>query len=485
VSPDHHKPQDHRLTFVVLAVAGTAYAVMSGIVAPALPDIQEAMGTGSTGGGWVLTAFLLSTAVATPIVGRIGDMFGKERVLLGVLTAMVMGSALCGVAGSLLVLITGRVLQGIGGAVFPLAFGIIRDEFPVARRPGGIALMSSLLGIGGGAGVIMTGPIVEHLGLSWIFWIPLILAAVALVATALFVPESPVKVPGRVNVRSALLFSGWLVFLLVAVSEGPDWGWTSVRVIGLLVLAALTVAAWVRFEERSPQPLVDMHMMRLRGVWTVNLVALLLGAGMYSSFILIPTLVQEPTSSGYGFGASITEAGLYMAPSAFVMLLASPLAGRLAKRFGSRLPLVLGAAMTTAAFVLLAAEHGQKASVFVGTTVLGFGVGLAFASLANLIVDAVPPHQTGVATGINTMVRTVGGAIGSTVAAVMLAAGTVAAVPPSTAFTNTFLAAAGAQVLALLAALLIPRARSAYNDIEARPGPRSLSAATVLPSERP
>jgi MFS family permease len=162
------------------------------------------------------------------------------------------------------------------------------------------------------------------------------------------------------------------------------------------------------------------------------------------------------------------------------MLLASPLAGRLAKRFGSRLPLALGAATTTAAFVLLAAEHGHKASVFLGSTVLGFGIGLALASLANLIVDAVPPHQTGVATGINTMVRTVGGAIGSTVAAVMLAAGTVAAVPPSTVFTNTFLAAAGAQVLALLAALLVPRARSASNDIEAATGPRSVTSAGLV-----
>src|SRR4051794_20048657 len=191
------------VTFAVLALAGFAYSIMSAIVSPALPDIEHAMGTSANGGAWVLTAFLLSTSVFTPIAGRLGDMFGKERMLLATLAIVALGSALCGVAGSMPVLIGGRVLQGVGGAVFPLAFGIIRDEFPLTRIPSGIGLMSALIGIGGGLGIVVAGPIVEHLGLTWIFWLPLIVTLIALVATVFFVPESPVKTPGRVNYVSA------------------------------------------------------------------------------------------------------------------------------------------------------------------------------------------------------------------------------------------------------------------------------------------
>jgi EmrB/QacA subfamily drug resistance transporter len=449
--------QHHGATFAVLALAGFAYSIMSAIVSPALPDIEHAMNTGANGGAWVLTAFLLSTSVFTPIAGRVGDMFGKERMLLVTLGTVVLGSVLCGVAGSLPVLIAGRVLQGVGGAVFPLAFGIIRDEFPLRRIPSGIALMSALIGIGGGVGIVMAGPIVEHLGLAWIFWLPLIVTVVALVATVFFVPESPVKTPGRVNYVSALLLSGWLVALLVAVSQGSDWGWNSGRTLGLLAIAVVIAAAWMRREQTSREPLVDMQTMRVRGVWTVNLAALMLGAGMYSAFILIPTFVQEPVSSGYGFGASITEAGLYLLPSSLLMLIAGPIAGRLTGRFGARTPLVAGSAITTVAFLLLAAEHDQSLAVYIGSALMGIGIGLAFASLANLIVEAVSPEQTGVATGINTMVRTVGGAIGSTIGAAVLTSTVVGGMPTAAGYTDAFLLAAAAGALSLVASLIVPR----------------------------
>jgi EmrB/QacA subfamily drug resistance transporter len=464
--------QHYGLTFAVLALAGFAYATMSAIVAPALPDIEQAMNTSANGGAWVLTVFLLSTSVFTPIAGRVGDMCGKERILLLTLAIVAVGSIMCGIAGSLPVLIGGRALQGVGGAVFPLAFGIIRDEFPLERIPTGIGLMSALIGIGGGLGIVIAGPIVENLGLTWIFWIPLIATVLALVATVFFVPESPVKTPGRVNIGSALLLSGWLVALLVAVSEGSNWGWVSGRTLGLLALAAITATAWVRSEQRSPMPLVDMELMRVRGVWTVNLAALMLGAGMYSAFILIPTFVQEPPSSAYGFGASITQAGLYLVPSAVLMLFAGPIAGRLTSVFGARTPLVLGSAITTASFVLLAFEHDHKFAIYSGAGLMGIGIGLAYASLANLIVEVVPPEQTGVATGINTMVRTVGGAIGSTIGAAVLTSTIIGSSPTSAGFSEAFLLAAATGALALVAAVLVPRSARARVAME----PETLAA---------
>ncbi len=459
MSDSHASGRQHfGITFAVLAVGGAAYALLQSLVAPALPEIQRDLHASATGTAWIITAYLLSASVATPIVGRLGDMFGKERMLVATLLTLAAGTVVSALATSIGVMIAGRVIQGVGGAIFPLAFGIIRDEFPRERVAGGIAMISAILGIGGGLGIILAGPIVDHLGDHWLFWLPLLPIVLATIAAVVWVPESPVKTPGRVNYLGALLLSAWMVCLLVAISQGDSWGWTSGRVLGLVAAAIVLLAGWVANEQRAAEPLVDMRMMRLRGVWTVNLAAFLIGAGMYSSFILIPQFVETPDASGFGFDASVTQAGLFMLPSTAMMLLISPLAGRLSQRLGARVPLILGTAVTSVAFGLLAFAHEQPIEIYVASALMGAGIGLAFASLANLIVEAVPPQQTGVATGMNTVMRSIGGAVGSTVGASIIA-GSVAAsgLPTEHGFTMAFAVAGGACLAALLASLVVPR----------------------------
>ena len=230
------------------------------------------------------------------------------------------------------------------------------------------------------------------------------------VAAWFFIPESPVRAGGTVNWTASTLLSGWLVALLVGVSEGTSWGWASGRLIGVLVLAAVLLAVWVWVELRAREPLVDMKMMRIRGVWTTNLASALIGFGMYSTFILVPQFAETPSSNGYGFGASVTQGGLFLIPLTIAMLLVSPLAGRLAGLVGSRVPLIAGAIVSSGSLALLAFAHGQRWQIYLATFLLGAGIGLAFAAMANLIVDAVPAEQTGVATGVNTIMRTIGGA---------------------------------------------------------------------------
>ncbi len=448
----------YALTFAVLMLAAGAFSLLQSMVAPALPELQEALGTSPTGVSWILTSYLLTASVATPIAGRLGDMFGKERVLVVVLILLGVGTVISALATSIGPMLAGRAVQGIGGAVFPLGIGIIRDEFPAARVATGIALISAIFAVGGGIGIVLAGPIVEHLGYHYLFWIPLVAVVLALVTTWLFVPESPVRSPGRVNVLGATLLSGWLIALLVGLSEAPTWGWSSPRVLGLFALAAVLLAAWVRAETRSDQPLVDLEMMRRRGVWTVNLATVLIGFGMYNSFLLIPALVELPRSSGYGFGASVTEAGLFLLPSTVAMLIVSPIAGRMAGRVGSRIPLILGAAFTAVSFAMLTVAHSERWQIYVASAILGVGIGLAFASMANLIVEAVSPHQTGIATGMNTIMRTVGGALGSTIAASVIAASLAAdGLPRESGFEIAFALSAGALVIGVLAALLVPR----------------------------
>jgi MFS family permease len=275
------------------------------------------------------------------------------------------------------------------------------------------------------------------------------------------VPESPIKVPGRVNWRGAALLSAWLVCLLIGISQAAAWGWGDVRVLGLIAAGLVLLVVWVRAESGSREPMVDMGMMRIRSVWTVNAAAFLIGAGMYSSFILVPQFTETVRSAGYGFGASVTQAGLFLMPTTVLMLIVSPVAGRLAARVGSRVPLVAGSIATTLAFVLMAVAHHHRGEIYLATAILGVGIGLAFASLANLIVEAVPPEQTGVATGMNTVMRTLGGAVGAEIGATVIA-GTVAhgRLPTEHGFTLAFLVAAGACLLAIVAAVAVPRPRT-------------------------
>jgi len=448
------------VTLAVLSIAGISFGLLQSLVAPALPDLQHDLHTSQAGVAWILTAYLLSASVATPIIGRLGDIHGKEHVLMIVLGILAAGALVSALAHSLSVMIVGRIIQGAGGGVFPLSFAIIRDEFPADRVSGGIGLMSSLMGIGGGAGVILAGPIIAHLGFHWIFWIPLVFVLVAALLTHLFVPESPIKAPAKVNYKAAALMSAGLAAILLAVSQAEKWGWGSAKMLGLIAIGALVCMAWVRVELRARDPLVDMRMMRLRGVWTTNLVAALFGIGMYASFVLIPTLVQEPKITGYGFGSSITEAGLFLVPSTVMMLIVGQLAGPLERRFGSKPPLLAGAACSIACYTMLAVAHDEAWQIYVASALLGLGIGLAFAAMANLIVVAVRPEQTGVATGMNTVTRTVGGAFGSQVVASILAASAIGGHPTEHAFVVAFGVCAVALIIGLLVGLLIPQRRS-------------------------
>jgi EmrB/QacA subfamily drug resistance transporter len=456
--------QHYNVTFTLLAVAAVAYALLQSLVAPALLTIQEDLHTTTAGAAWILTAYLLSASVVTPIAGRLGDMYGKKRVMVAVLVVLALGTALAGLATTIGTMIVARVIQGAGGAIFPLSFAIIRDEFPRERVPHGIALISAILGIGGGLGIVLAGPIVEHLTYHWLFWFPLVAVVIATIGIVLFVPESPVRTRGRIDPIGAVLLAAWLVALLVPISEGPTWGWTSPKTLGLFALAAVLIPVWVWSETRSRAPLVDMQMMRLRPVWTTNLAALVLGFGMFASFVLVPEFVELPARDGFGFGASVTEAGLFMLPATIGMLIGGPISGRLSSTVGSRVPLMLGAFLSCIAFVLLTLAHDQRWEIYLALLVMGIGIGFAFASMANLIVESVPARQTGVATGMNTIIRSIGGAIGSQVSAAIVTATLVAGRPTDRGFTLAFASAAGALALGFVVAMYVPKPAEAPEE---------------------
>src|SRR3954452_18734605 len=451
-----------RIILTVLSLGGISYALLQSLVVPALPQIQHSLHTTESAVGWVLTAYLLSASVATPIIGRLGDIYGKERLLMMVLAMLAFGTLISAVASSLWLMLLGRVIQGAGGGIFPLAFSIIRDEFPNERVPGAIGLVSALLGIGGGAGVVFAGLVIESLSYHWLFWFPLAAILVTVYLTWRYIPESPVKTPAVINYRATALMTVGISTVLLAITETSTWGWGSPKTLGLLAAGFVVIAAWVREELRSRAPLVDMRMMAIRGVWTTNTVAFLIGVGMYSSFILLPELVQEPVSSG-GFDASVTLAGLYLLPATIAITVVGQMSGILERRIGSRGSLIGGAVFALASYALLVIDRSQPVEIFVAAGLLGVGIGLSFSAMANLIVQNVRQEQTGVATGMNAVTRTLGGAFGGQVAATLLAGSVAAGVPSSSGFTLSFLMCLIAVLGALGFAVAVPK-RSANED---------------------
>jgi EmrB/QacA subfamily drug resistance transporter len=461
VTPDPVQQRaSYQVTYAVLALGVVAFVLQQGLVAPVLSTLQRELGTSQADIAWVLTANFLATAVATPILGRLGDMVGKKRVFVLALGLVAVGSLLAALATALPMMIVARLVQGCGGGVLPLAFGIIRDEFPRDRVPGAVGTISSLMAVGGALGTVLAGPIVDVLGYHGLFWIPLVLVLIAAVAAHFVIPESRSRTGGTLNPAAALLLSGWLVAVLLAVSQAPKWGWSSPQVIGMLAGGAVLLVVWIVVESRARQPLVDMRMMRVRGVWTANVVGLLFGAAMYSGFAFIPQFLQTPTSTGYGLGASITVSGLVLLPQAAASFFVGLASGRLARRFGSKNLLIAGALSTSVGFGLIALVHDELWQISVICVLLGFGFGMAFSAMANLVVAAVPASQTGVASGMNTNIRTIGGSIGTAVLAGVVTAGlTTAGLPQESGYTHAFLLAAGGLLLAACAGLLVPAVR--------------------------
>jgi MFS family permease len=242
--------------------------------------------------------------VLTPVLARLGDMVGKRRVLLIVLAVLAVGTLLAAVSTSLTLLIVARVLQGAAGVLLPLSISIVRDELPREKVGVTVGILSAIFGVGGGLGIVLAGPIVDHLSWHWLFWFPLILVAIAIAGTAFGVPESPIRAPGRIDLVGTTILSAGLVSLLLAVNKGSEWGWGGAATLSLVIAAVVLFVIFVRIELRVREPLIDMRLMRIRGVWTTNLATLMFGFLMYGLFILIPTLVELPAQTGYGLGKS-------------------------------------------------------------------------------------------------------------------------------------------------------------------------------------
>ncbi|MFD7403499.1 MFS transporter [Streptomyces sp. NPDC059866] len=449
----------------VLAFAGIVVAVMQTLLVPVIKDLPQLLDTEPSNATWVLTSTLLSGAVATPIMGRLGDLFGKRRMLILSLAVMVVGALVSAVTSALLPMIVGRTLQGFAMGAIPLGIGLMRDMLPRERLGSAMALMSSSIGVGGGLALPAAALVAQHADWHALFYGAAGLGVLSIVLALLLVPESPMRAEGSFDLPGALGLSLGLVLFLLPITKGSDWGWASGTTLGLFAASAAVLLLWGVYELRTTAPLVDLRTTVRPAVLFTNLASIMVGVSFYVVSLVLPQLLQLPTSTGYGLGQSMVVAGLLVAPLGLTMMFTAPVYARLSAKYGTKVTLIIGLLIIAIGYGAGLGLMSAAWQALVIAVVLGAGIGLAYSSLPALIVGAVPASETGAANGLNTLMRSIGTSTSSAVIGMVLAntANNVngVAVPTMQGFRVSFLIATGAVAVGLLFALFLPKQRRA------------------------
>ncbi|MFG3267784.1 MULTISPECIES: MFS transporter [Streptomyces] len=454
-------PPRSNAVVAVLALAGIVVSLMQTLVIPIVPELPKLLDAPASDTAWAVTATLLAAAVATPVVGRLGDMVGKRRMLLTSIVLLISGSVVCALADSLIPMITGRALQGLSAAVVPLGISILRDTVSAEKLAGSTAVMSASLGVGGALGLPTAAFIADNWDWHILFWTSAALGVVAFVLVLLVVPESENRVGGRFDLVGSLGLSAGLVSLLLAVSKGGDWGWTSATTLGLGAAAVLILLAWGRWELRAKQPLVDLRTTAKRQVLFTNLASIALGFSMFAMSLVLPQLLQLPERTGYGLGRSMLTVGLVLAPQGLVMMVMSAVSAGITKAKGPKVTLMIGSLIVATGYGLNIVLMSEVWHLVLVSCVIGAGVGFTYGALPALIMGAVDPSQTGSANSLNTLMRSLGTSFASAVAGVILAQMTTEyggfALPAENGFKVVMALGAGAALAAFLLAGFIPK----------------------------
>ena len=454
-----------RAIVVVLASCGLVASFMQTLVVPLIPVFPRLLNASAADASWVVTVTLLAASVSTPVSGRLGDLYGKRRMILVSLGLLIAGSVVSATTSALALHILGRGLQGCAMGVIPLGISIMRDELPAERVGGAISLMSATLGVGGAIGLPVAAVVAENADWHVLFWMAAGLGLVFALLIVKFVPESPLRTPAPFDYFGAFGLAAGLVCLLLPVVKGATWGWTSTPTLGFAAAALVILLAWGAYQLRRRDPLVDLRVSARRPVLFTNLASIMVGFSMYAMALSFPQLLQAPASTGYGLGQTMVESGLALAPNGLVMMLLSPVSARLITRFGPRPTLMSGALVIAAGYVFAIVLMDNAAELITASVIIGAGVGIAYAAMPALIMGSVPVTETASANGLNSLMRSVGTAVSSAVMAAMLAQLTITVggltVPSLLGFRATFAVAACAALTGVLLAGLVPKKRVA------------------------
>ncbi|MDB6060343.1 MAG: transporter [Verrucomicrobiaceae bacterium] len=418
--------------------------------------------------GWVMTSFLLASAVSAAICGRLGDMFGRQRVLLVVIVFSIAGSLVAGFATTIGMVVLGRVIQGTAGAIFPLCIGLVRENVRAESAPVFIGTLAATLTVTMGLGTLVGGVIIDYLNWHWIFFAGAISGVVALFAITFWLPASPRKpYDRRTNLLGGVLFAPGIVAVLLGISKATSWGWSDPKTLGCIAGGAALLAAWIISELRAESPLLDVRLLANRRVLLVNLGSAVLGITSFQSLQIWSILLQQPPSTGMGLGISATLAGAVLFPQTLIALIGGPCAGWLIARYSGRISMALGAGVMVLAWTALALKHDELLFIVVGLTVLGFGISMFYSSVPIVIAQSVPIERTSETSGMMIVIRSTAMGIGAQVVASLLhtapghaAVTGVASYPDQAAYFRVFFYVIAGSLLMILIAVLLPGARN-------------------------
>nr|WP_168531664.1 MFS transporter [Streptomyces sp. RPA4-2]QIY66019.1 MFS transporter [Streptomyces sp. RPA4-2] len=448
-----------------LAFAGITAAIMQTLVTPLIAELPQLLDTTSSNAVWVITATLLVAAVSVPVSGRLGDLVGKRRMLLACSVPLIAGSVVCALSSSVVPMIVGRGLQGMGMGMVPLGIALLRDVVPAEKLSSSIALVSASMGIGGGLGLPIAAAVAQYANWRVLFWGAAVMAVVVATLVWFLIPDIPAGAKGqRFDLPGALGLGAGLVCLLLAVSKGADWGWGSATTIGLFVAAVVVLLGWGVWELRTRDPLVDLRTTARPRVLLTNLASVFVGCAMYASMLVLPQLLQFPEATGYGLGQSMLAAGLWMAPGGIMMMIVSPLGGKLTDARGPKFTLISGVLVIAAGYGLALTLMGTAWGLMLVGIVVNSGVGLAYGAMPALIMSSVPLSETAAANGFNTLMRSLGTSVGAAVIGVVLAQMTTSlgghTFASEDGFRTSLIIGCGVAVVAAVIAAAIPAVRA-------------------------
>lgn len=467
--PERTAPAPTGAIVAVLAFTGIVVSLMQTLVIPLIPQLPTLLDASAADTAWAITATLLAGAVAVPVMGRLGDMFGKRLLLLISLALMIAGSITGALSESLVPLIVGRALQGLAAGVIPLGISVMRDVLPREKLAGATATMGASLGVGGALGLPAAALIAEYADWHFLFWISAALGVVVAVLVVITVPESKVRTGGTFDAVGAASLSLALITLLLAISKGSSWGWTSSTTVGLLAVAVVALGFWGWWELRTKQPLVDLRVSARRQVLLTNLASVVFGFAMFAMTLVFPQVLQLPTATGFGLGRSMLVTGLVMAPSGIVMMLIAPVSSRITTTRGPKTTLMIGAVIVSAGYLFGVVTMSAIWQLVAISCIIGAGIGMAYGAMPALIMGAVPPSETAAANSLNTLMRSLGTSTASAVAGVILAQMTITMgsteLPSQAGFRVTMALAAGSALIALALAAFLPRFTAAKSVV--------------------
>lgn len=450
---------------VILCIGSLSGALMQSLVIPIQSELPQLLNTSPANASWAITTTLLAAAVSMPVTGRLADMYGKKRVLVGAAAILVVASALCAFGDGLVPFLVGRALQGVAMGYIPVAISAVRALAPIERQGTAVATVSATLGVGAALGLPLSAWIAQNWDWHALFYVSTGLAALVLVLTAVVVPHvANDSHPARIDFVGVLLMGVGLVSLLVGISKGSTWGWTDTTTWGCIVGGIAVLLVFGVFELRHHDPLVDLRTTAQRPVLFTNLAAVLVGFGMMASSIVVPQLMQMDERTGHGLGQTILEAGLWMFPGGMMMLVFAPLSAKMMKALGARLTLAIGACVIAVGYAFGAFMMDEPWKLMVSVIISSAGVGIGYASFPTLILDNVPVEEAGSSVGVNSLMRSMGTTIAGAVMAAVLTSRTMelggSAIPTEGAFQACFFIGGGAALTGALVALLIPARRT-------------------------